>query len=132
MDYLDTGLFQSGHGRVIGQMVDDFVTLSEDRRYVGLIAFHRLAHAWDGFRQGEHLNWTKQCFGRIACPVVAFAANEAILDQRHLEPFGREVACRARATRTAADDGNVEFCCLRHEYQPSSKRRPALRNAAGQ
>jgi hypothetical protein len=50
MDYLDTGRLQSGHGRVVGKMVDDCVSLSENRSYVRLIAFHRLAHAWNGFR----------------------------------------------------------------------------------
>src|ERR1700683_762381 len=132
MEYLDTGLLQSGHGRVIGEMVDDFVTLGENRSYVRQIAVHRLAHAWNGLRQGEHLNRTKQCFRRITCPVVAFAADEAILDQSDLESFGSEVARGVRTTRAASDDGNVEFCCLSHGYVPSSKRRPALRNAASQ
>ena len=50
MDYLDTGRLQSGHGRIIGEMVDDCVPLSENRSYVRLIALDYLAHTRNGLR----------------------------------------------------------------------------------
>ena len=34
VDYLETGLLQSGHLRVIGEVVDDVVPLGEDRSCV--------------------------------------------------------------------------------------------------
>jgi hypothetical protein len=55
---------------------------------------------------------------------LAFAANEAILDQRDREPLGRKVGRGVETTRTTSDDGNVEVCCLSHEYLLSSNFSP--------
>ena len=75
-------------------MIDDGIALGEDGGDVELAQPHGFPDAGNGLRQGQHLDRAQQRLGRIACPVVAFTADEAFLHQGHLEPFGDEVLRR--------------------------------------
>ena len=87
-------LLQPSGGAVIVEVVDDGVPFREDGCDVELARPDGFPDAGNGLRQGQHLDRTQQRLGGIARPVVAFAADEALLDQGHGEAFGDEVLRR--------------------------------------
>ena len=68
----------------------------------------RLARPRDPPDLGERLVRAQQRLRRHARPVRALAADEAILDDRHLQAALRQPPCRHLAGRTGADHHDVE------------------------
>jgi hypothetical protein len=94
VEHREAVLLQRSGDALIVEMIDDGVALGQDGSHVELPQPHGFPHAGNGLRQAQYFDRAQQCLRRIACPVMAFTADQAFLDQCHLEPFGEEVLRR--------------------------------------
>ena len=89
------------------EIVDDLVAPRQHGGHVQL-AGHRLARAGDPPDLGQGLVGTQQRLRRHACPERAFATDEPVLDDGHLEAMIGQPAGRHLAGRSRADDHHIE------------------------
>ncbi|QFS94485.1 hypothetical protein FIV07_27320 [Mycobacterium sp. THAF192] len=102
MDDLDAGPPQIGDDVAIDEVIDDHVSLVEDRLDVHALARYDLSHSRNRFGELEDLDGADQRLGRIARPVVAFPADQPVFDEGDGEALGCEANCRGRAAGAAA------------------------------
>ncbi len=96
-------------------MIDDRVAFREDGRDVQPFARNSFSHTRNRLREIEHLDRAKQCFGRVAGPVMTLPTDQTILNERYRKACRREVPRGGHTARTAAYDDHVELC-ISHIY----------------
>ena len=106
--------WSSSHGSMSGvvEVVDDLVAPLEHRAHVE-VAGHGLAHAGDAPHLGQQLARAQQRLRRHARVERALAADQLLLDERHLEARVAEPPGADLAGGAAAHHHHVELA-LRH------------------
>ena len=106
-DQRDAAVLEPRQLRVVVEVVDDLVAPRERRRHVEL-AGDRLLGAGDALDLGERLVGPQQRLRRHARPERALAADQPILDDRHVEPVLGQPSRRHLARRPRTDHHDIE------------------------
>src|ERR1700757_4819093 len=89
-------------------MLDDRVAFREDGRDVRSVARNSLSHTRNCLCKIEHLDRAKQCFARIAAPVMTLPTDQAILNERYRKACRRKLPHGGHPTHPAAYNNHVE------------------------
>jgi hypothetical protein len=89
-------------------MLDDLVAFREDSRNVQFFARDGLSHTRNCLREVEHLDRAKQCFARVAAPVMTFPTDQTILNERYRKARWREFPRGGHGAHPASHDNHVE------------------------
>ena len=77
-------------------------------------ARNSLSHTRNCFRKIEHLDGAKQCFARVASPVMTLTTDQTILDESYRKACRRKLSHCGHAAHPAAYDDDVELSTARH------------------
>ncbi|WP_448943020.1 MULTISPECIES: hypothetical protein [unclassified Mycolicibacterium] len=113
---LDAVLPQVGDNVAIGEVIDDDVSLVQHGFDVHILARHDLPHSGNRSGELEDLDGSDQRLGWIACPVVAFPADQSVFDEGDGEPVGCKANSRSHTARAAADHHRVESVGTAHGF----------------
>ena len=72
------------------------------------------SHTRNRLRQIEHLDRAKQCFARVAAPVMTLPTDQTILNEGYREACRRKLPHGGHTAHPAADDDHVEVFASFH------------------
>src|ERR1700760_342361 len=99
-------------------MLDDRVAFREDGRDVRSVARNSLSHTRNCLCKIEHLDRAKQCFARIAAPVMTLPTDQTILNERYRQACRRKLPDGGPTAHPAAQNEHVEVSTRFHLPNP--------------
>jgi hypothetical protein len=90
-------------------VLDDRVAFREDGRDVQSFVRNSFSHTWNRLREIEHLDRAKQCFARVAAPVMTLPTDQTVLNERYRKADGRKLPHGGHTAHAATYDDHVEL-----------------------
>ena len=118
MKHRYTSLAQRCRSVLVREVLDDRVAFREDCGNIRPFVRNSLSHTRNCFRKIEHLDGAKQCFARVASPVMALTTDQTILDESYRKAYRRKLSHRGDTAHPAAYDDDVELSTALHLPSP--------------